>query len=99
MRVFLLLWGTWFLPLHAQQAVPPKVETGYVTSSDGVRLFYARVGTGSKIAILPGRLFTFPDFQRLAKVCLPKISNQHLLNAATQQKARCSRFGWEKFEC
>jgi pimeloyl-ACP methyl ester carboxylesterase len=38
-----------------------------VTSSDGVRLYYAKVGTGSEVAILPGRLFTFPDFQRLAK--------------------------------
>jgi len=68
MGVFFLLWGAWFLfPLHGQQSVPPKVETGYVTSSDGVRLYYAKVGSGSEIAILPGRLFTFPDFQRLAK--------------------------------
>ena len=63
-----LLWGAWFLfPLQAQQPVPPKVETGYVTSIDGVRLFYAKVGSGSETAILPGRLFTFPDFQRLAE--------------------------------
>ena len=38
-----------------------------MTSSDGVRLYYAKVGSGSEIAVLPGRLFTFPDFQRLAK--------------------------------
>lgn len=63
-----LLLGAFFLcPLHGQQSVPPNVETGYVTSSDGVRLYYAKVGSGSAIAILPGRLFTFPDFQRLVK--------------------------------
>jgi hypothetical protein len=63
-----LLWGALFLvALHGQQSVPPSVKTGYVTSSDGVRLYYAKVGTGSEVAILPGRLFTFPDFQRLAK--------------------------------
>ena len=63
-----LLWGAWFLfPLLGQQSVPPRVETGYVTSSDGVRLYYAKVGSGSEMVILPRRLFTFPDFQRLAK--------------------------------
>jgi len=66
--VFLLLLGGWFLfLLHGQQYVPPKVETGYVASIDGVRLFYTKVGSGSKIAIVPGRLFMLPDFQRLAK--------------------------------
>src|ERR1700719_2568617 len=65
MSVFFLLWGAWFLcPLHGQQSVPPKLETGYVTSGDGVRLYYAKVGSGSEIVILPGRLFTFPYFQR-----------------------------------
>lgn len=68
LRVFCLLWGGWLLfPVHGQQSVPPRVETGYVTSSDGARLYYAKVGIGSQTAILPGRLFTFPDFQRLAK--------------------------------
>ena len=68
MSFFSLLLGAFFLfPLHGQRSVPPNVETGYVTSTDGVRLYYAKVGSGSEIAILPGRLFTFPDFQRLAK--------------------------------
>jgi hypothetical protein len=44
-----------------------RVETRYVTSSDGVRLYYAKVGSDSEIVILSARLFAFPDFQRLAK--------------------------------
>jgi proline iminopeptidase len=65
---FFMLWGAWFLfPSPGQQSVPPRVETGYVTSSDGVRLYYAKVGAGREVAIIPGRLFTFPAFQRLAK--------------------------------
>lgn len=67
-RLLSLLLGAWLLlPLYGQQSVPPKVEGGFVTSSDGVRLYYDKVGSGSEIVILPGRLFTFPDFQRLAK--------------------------------
>ena len=42
-----------------------KIE-GYVTTSDGVRLYYEKVGSGNQIVILPGRLFLFPAFQRLA---------------------------------
>ena len=60
-------WCVVPLPLQGQQSIPPRVETGYVTSSDGIRLYYAKVGSGSETAIIPGRLFTFPDFQRLAK--------------------------------
>ena len=67
-RLLSLLLGAWLLlPLYGQQSVPPRVESGFVTSSDGVRLYYEKVGSGSEIVILPGRLFTFPDFQRLAK--------------------------------
>jgi pimeloyl-ACP methyl ester carboxylesterase len=49
---------------HAQGQ---KTETGYLTSFDGVRLYYAKVGNGSDSVIIPGRLFMFPDFQQLAK--------------------------------
>jgi proline iminopeptidase len=45
----------------------PAVETGYVSSFDGARLYYAKVGSGSETVLIPGRLFLFPDFQRLAK--------------------------------
>jgi pimeloyl-ACP methyl ester carboxylesterase len=66
--VFLLLWSTCSLPrLHGQQPVPLNLETGYLTTSDGVRLYYAKVGSGSTTVILPGRLFVFPEFQELAK--------------------------------
>lgn len=44
-----------------------KTETGYLTSFDGVRLYYAKVGNGSNTVIVPGRLFMFRDFQQLAK--------------------------------
>jgi proline iminopeptidase len=67
---FFLMWGTCLLsrpPLQAQTSTQLKVETGYITSSDGVRLYYAKVGSGSKTVIMPGRLFAFRDFQRLAK--------------------------------
>jgi proline iminopeptidase len=67
-RLFSLLLGAWLLlPLPGQQSLPPKVESGFVTSSDGIRLYYAKVGSGSEIVILPGRQFMFPDFQRLVK--------------------------------
>lgn len=37
-------------------------------SRDGVRLYYTKIGSGSKnVTIVPGRLFTFRDFQRLAR--------------------------------
>lgn len=66
----LFMSGTCLLshpPLQAQQSILSKVKTGYVTSNDGVRLYYAKVGSGSKTVIMPGRLFAFRDFQRLAK--------------------------------
>src|SRR5262249_9601572 len=59
-----------FLPAHqcleAQQRAAAKVSTGYVTAKDGNRLYYAEVGSGPKTVIMPGRLFAFRDFQRLA---------------------------------
>lgn len=45
----------------------PKVETGYVTSDDGVRLFYQKTGTGSQIVIVPYGFTLFHDFRVLAK--------------------------------
>lgn len=65
--VFFSLWVVCSgLSLHGGQSVPLKAETGYVTSKDGVRLYYAKVGSGPKMAIIPGHLFMFRDFQRLA---------------------------------
>src|SRR5215472_15590070 len=52
----------------AQQSSQSTTETGYVTATDGVRLHYTRVGRGAKtVIIVPGRLFLFHDFQRLAE--------------------------------
>jgi len=45
----------------------PAVEAGYLQSFDGTRLYYEKVGNGSETVIIPGRLFMFPHFQRLAK--------------------------------
>jgi pimeloyl-ACP methyl ester carboxylesterase len=50
--------------LNEQQS--PRVEEGYVTAEDGVRLFYQKAGRGSKVIVVPGRLFTFDDFKQLA---------------------------------
>ena len=47
-------------------SAPHSIKEGYVTTPDGVKLFYQRVGSGPETVILPGRLFLFRDFQRLA---------------------------------
>ena len=66
-ETFLLCSACFLMFLREQQSPPPKVETGYVTSKDGVRLYYAKVGSGSRAVIVPGRLFLFSDFRPLAK--------------------------------
>ena len=55
------------LLIPGHKATAAKVSTGFVTAKDGVRLYYAKVGSGAKTVIAPGRLFLFRDFQRLAK--------------------------------
>ena len=51
-----------------QQPAIAGVRTGFLTTKDNVRLYYAKVGSGEKTAIIvPGRLFAFRDFQGLAK--------------------------------
>lgn len=42
-------------------------ETGYVSTPDGERLFYEKVGRGPDVLILPARLFTVTDFRRLGE--------------------------------
>jgi pimeloyl-ACP methyl ester carboxylesterase len=44
-----------------------SVEEGYVTTSDGVRLFYRKAGSGSQTVIVPLGFMLFQDFQSLAK--------------------------------
>jgi pimeloyl-ACP methyl ester carboxylesterase len=46
-------------------AAAQKLQTGYVATPDGVRLYYAKVGNGRQTVIIPGRLFLLPDFLRL----------------------------------
>jgi pimeloyl-ACP methyl ester carboxylesterase len=43
------------------------VEQGYVTTPDGVRLYYQKVGTSPQVVIQPGRLFVFPEFEWLGE--------------------------------
>lgn len=63
-RLSLFLFGS--LSLFAAHASEKSTETGYVKSDDGVRLYYAKVGSGPQVVIIPGRLFLFRDFRRLA---------------------------------
>jgi proline iminopeptidase len=51
-------------PTHAWRQV---VEDGYVTTPDGVRLYYRKVGNSPQVVIQPGRLFAFPDFEWLGE--------------------------------
>jgi proline iminopeptidase len=39
---------------------------GFVTTDDGVQLYYVKAGQGAETVILPARLFTFTDFRWLA---------------------------------
>jgi pimeloyl-ACP methyl ester carboxylesterase len=49
-----------------QRTSAQQVQTGFVTTPDGVKLFYQRVGRGDHTVIVPASLFLFHDFQRLA---------------------------------
>lgn len=46
-----------------------KAESGYVTTADGVRLFYKKAGTGRETVIVPYGYTLFRDFKVLAKNC------------------------------
>jgi pimeloyl-ACP methyl ester carboxylesterase len=53
---------------HArQESKSATVDTGYVTTDDGVRLFYRRVGSGPQTVIVPLGFMLFQDFQVLSK--------------------------------
>lgn len=43
------------------------VETGYVKTTDGVRLFFQKVGDGPQVVIIPAALFVFDYFRHLAR--------------------------------
>ncbi len=42
-----------------------QTSEGFLETSDGVRLFYEKSGSGAAALILPGRLFLYPDFRLL----------------------------------
>jgi len=44
-----------------------NLTEGWVTTSDGVQLYYVKAGRGEQTVILPARLFTFDDFRWLAE--------------------------------
>jgi proline iminopeptidase len=50
--------------LRGADNVPPS--EGYVTTSDGVRLFFRKLGTGSPAVIIPNAVHMFESFRRLA---------------------------------
>ena len=50
-----------------QESKSSSVDTGYVTTDDGVRLFYRRIGLGPQIVIVPLGFMLFRDFQILAR--------------------------------
>lgn len=54
------------LLVTAVQARPATTEEGFLTTPDGVRLFYQKVGNGPQTVILPGGLFLYPDLATLA---------------------------------
>lgn len=52
----------------ATEGSPRVAETseGYLTTPDGVELYYRTVGSGPQAVVLPGRLFLWDDFRQLA---------------------------------
>ena len=44
-----------------------SIEKGYLTTPDGVRLYYEKVGDSPRSVILPGRLFAFAEFEWLSE--------------------------------
>src|SRR6516165_3263639 len=41
-------------------------SAGYLTTDDGLRLFYRTLGTGSRMLIVPNAIHTYVDFRGLA---------------------------------
>jgi len=50
-----------------QSSSAQPVEEGYVSTEDGTRLFYQKVGHGRRTVIIPGALFLFNDLRQLAE--------------------------------
>src|SRR5262245_29444098 len=46
---------------------PRKADEGYISTADGTRLFYQKVGNGKATVIIPAALFLARDFRQLAE--------------------------------
>jgi proline iminopeptidase len=60
---------SWMVTHHAVYTATspaPRVQEGFVTADDGIRLYYRVVGDGPGTVVIPGRLFLFHALQRLA---------------------------------
>lgn len=51
----------------AEAASSDRPSQGYVTTPDGVRLFYRLEGEGNSVVLLPGAVYLLDDFRRLAR--------------------------------
>lgn len=54
-------------PPVAAAAPVPGFEEGYLTTPDGIRLYYRKAGDSPRVVLLPGRLFAFDDFAWLGE--------------------------------
>jgi pimeloyl-ACP methyl ester carboxylesterase len=52
------------MPQAGHDAVPPG--EGYVTTVDGIRLYFQKLGSGPKTVIIPNGLYLLDDFKRFA---------------------------------
>lgn len=50
-----------------EKPVKEKVIESYVTTKDGVRLFYQKIGEGPRIVIIPNAVYLFNSFKYLAE--------------------------------
>ena len=63
--------GSWKIVFDGGTHCPPaaapaaSVEEGFVTTPDGVRLHYSKIGSGKTVVIAPGEIFLFDDFKQL----------------------------------
>lgn len=66
---------------HAATADSAKTEAGFISASDGVRLFYQQAGSGNRTIIIPGRLFLFEHLKPITpQVWMDGNNCRHLGN-------------------
>src|SRR5688572_27519407 len=52
--------------LGAPNARAAQLAEGYIATPDGVKLFYRTAGDGDAVVLLPGGMYLYEDFKRLA---------------------------------